>query len=164
MSFFQELQRRKVIRTVLAYGAAAFVAAQITQLLVDALGLSDWILKAVVVVAIVALPFVVGLAWVFDASRAGVQLTSDNTTETASAFPWRRLALPFAGSLLLLLAAFFYLRTPSSKPLNADLVAVLPFHISAIRRSRIYTKEWSICWRPSSPAKVVRARPIRAVL
>ena len=46
MSFFQELQRRKVIRTVLAYGAAAFVAAQITQLLVDTLDLNEWILKA----------------------------------------------------------------------------------------------------------------------
>lgn len=128
MSFFQELQRRKVIRTVIAYGAAAFVAAQITQLLVDALGLPEWILRAVVIGAIVALPFVVGLAWAFDASRQGVTLTSD-ASPAARTFPWRRLALPFAASLTLLLAAFLFLEG-DEESLDDDLVAVLPFHVS----------------------------------
>ncbi|HEY0672811.1 MAG TPA: hypothetical protein VGD27_11115 [Longimicrobiales bacterium] len=130
MSLFEELRRRKVIRAVLGYGAAAFIAAQVTQLLVDALDLDPWILKAVVILAIVALPFVIGLAWAFDASREGVHLTSDRSTSASSTFPWRRLAVPLSASLVLLLAAFVIIRTSSSKSLNQNLVAVLPFHVS----------------------------------
>ncbi len=121
MGLFQELQRRKVIRAVLAYGAAAFVAAQITQLLVDSLGLDPWILKAVVILAIVALPFVIGLAWAFDASRDGVRLAPDGSaSDGAAAFPWRRLTVPLLASGVLLLGAFIFFRNSSSKPLNGD--------------------------------------------
>lgn len=130
MSLFQELQRRKVIRTVVAYGASAFVAAQITQLLVESLGLDPWILRAVVIGSIVLLPFVIGLAWAFDASREGVRVTDDTSPGPARPFPWRRLAVPFAASLTLLLAAFLFFSNRPSKSLDPNLISVLPFHVS----------------------------------
>ncbi|HEX6309843.1 MAG TPA: tetratricopeptide repeat protein [Longimicrobiales bacterium] len=126
MGLLQELQRRKVVRTTAAYLVAAFVAAQVTQLLVDALDLPSWILKVVVVLEIVAIPLVVGLAWAFDISRAGVHVTDANADERAP-FPWRRLTAPAAVSLVLLVAAGFYIVRAVMTPTTISTLAVLPF-------------------------------------
>jgi hypothetical protein len=130
MSFFQELRRRKVVRTTLAYLAAAFVAAQVTQLLTDGLGLGPWVLKTLLIIEIVALPLVIGLAWAFDLTPDGVERTGDEPAQTKLALPWRRIALPVVSTTLLLLVvvAFFTLEEPAT--LDTNLVAVVPFHVS----------------------------------
>lgn len=127
MSFFQELQRRKVIRTVIAYVVAAFAVAQGTQLLVEALALPREILKAVVVIAIVALPAVIVLAWMFDASSRGLQ-PADTSGRSIS---WGKFAI--AGVVVLAgvigAIAVFTMRG-SRKDLDANLIAILPFRVT----------------------------------
>lgn len=117
MGFFDELQRRKVVRTTIAYLAAAFVIAQATQLLVDGLDLSATLLKVVIILLIVALPVVIGLSWAFDMPPS---------------FKLRRALIP--GGVLLgvfaAIGAFMLLRDSSAKELDANLVAVLPFRVS----------------------------------
>jgi hypothetical protein len=41
MSFFQELKRRKIVRTAITYLGAAFITAQAVQLLSDGLKVPD---------------------------------------------------------------------------------------------------------------------------
>lgn len=127
MSFFQELQRRKVIRTVIAYLVAAFAVAQGAQLLVDALDLPRVILKAVVVIAIIALPVVIATAWMFDASSSGLQ-PSDQSRRSIS---WGK----FAGAVAVVLAGVVGVtalvsRRGAGKELDRDLIAVLPFRVT----------------------------------
>ena len=94
MSFWGELQRRKVVRATLAYLAAAFVAAQVAQLLSDALGLPSTLLTIVVIVEIALLPLVIAAAWAFDWSSQGVH----QTDSAAPPLRWRRIA-PAGSSL-----------------------------------------------------------------
>ena len=84
MSLLQELKRRKVVRTTLAYLGAAFITAQAAQLLVDGLDLPDWIFKAVLAALFIGLPLVVALAWAFDVTPAGIERTGDDATTSPS--------------------------------------------------------------------------------
>ncbi|MGQ0561283.1 MAG: hypothetical protein ACT443_05350, partial [Gemmatimonadota bacterium] len=130
MDLFQELRRRKVVRTTVAYLAAAFVAAQATQLLVDGLDLGSWVLQTVIIIELIALPLVVGLAWAFDLTPEGVERTALDPERSTVALPWRRIALPVTASAMLLLAALAFLSLDEPSTLDADLVAVMPFHVS----------------------------------
>ena len=133
MSLLQELKRRKVFRTTLAYLGAAFVTAQAAQLLVDGLDLPEWIFRAILVALVIGFPLVVGLAWAFDVTPKGIERTGDGATPSTARVPWRRVALPVTAAVLMLIAAFAFvsLKESESAPINADLVAVLPFHVSA---------------------------------
>ncbi|MGQ0815268.1 MAG: hypothetical protein ACT4O1_12550 [Gemmatimonadota bacterium] len=131
MSLFHELRRRKVVRTTVAYLAAGFVTAQGVQLLVDGLDLPSWILKAVLIVLLAALPLVIGLAWAFDITPDGVERTGNEPAQSRIALPWRRIALPATASVLILLASLAFLSLDEAPaPLNHNLVSVMPFHVS----------------------------------
>src|SRR5687768_18545705 len=52
LSFWEEVRRRKVVRTTIAYLAGAFVAAQVMDLLVGALDLPRRVLSVTVVLLI----------------------------------------------------------------------------------------------------------------
>ncbi len=68
--FLDELKRRRVVRAVVVYLAAAFAALQGADVLVPALHLPAWIVTAVAVLAIIGLPVVIGLSWAFDLGGA----------------------------------------------------------------------------------------------
>ncbi|MDH3207772.1 MAG: tetratricopeptide repeat protein [Gemmatimonadota bacterium] len=75
-----ELKRRRVIPVVVSYAVAVFVLLQVAEITFAPLGLPDWALRLVVVLAIVGFPVVAVLAWVFDLTRGG--LIRDRATAT----------------------------------------------------------------------------------
>ena len=88
---FQELKRRRVIRTAVVYAIVAFVVAQVAELLLPALLLPEWAFRMVVALLILGFPLAVGLAWSFDLTSEGVRRTGADggtpgpTTEPESA-------------------------------------------------------------------------------
>ena len=48
--FWQELKRRKVVRVITVYAAAAFVILELVDIITEPFGLPDWTLKFVVVI------------------------------------------------------------------------------------------------------------------
>jgi TolB-like protein/Tfp pilus assembly protein PilF len=100
--FYRELRRRKVMRVAAVYIVTAWVAIEVASVVVPELMLPEWLsVRLVILLALMAFPFVVGLAWVFDLTRAGVLRTpalTDPGNEPAAlpAPPERSLAvLPF---------------------------------------------------------------------
>ncbi|HNP34691.1 MAG TPA: hypothetical protein PKK10_02455 [Woeseiaceae bacterium] len=69
--FWAELRRRRVIKTTIAYVIGAWVVVEASSTVFPALLLPDWTVTLVVVAALVALPLVVVLAWIFDIERKG---------------------------------------------------------------------------------------------
>ena len=126
MSFWSELRRRKVVRATLAYLAAAFVVAQVTQLLIDALELPENLLRIVVIVEIALLPLIIAAAWAFDWSSAGVH----QTDSPAPPIRWRRIAPAALATIVLLGVGLVYAMRRPAAELDANLVAVLPFRVS----------------------------------
>lgn len=78
-----ELQRRRVFRVVGIYVVAAFATLQAADILVPALHLPPWTMTLLVVLALVASPVVIGLAWAFDIVPGGIQRTPDPPPEVS---------------------------------------------------------------------------------
>lgn len=106
--FLAELKRRQVYRVAATYAGAAFVLWQATSLLVRALDWPEWVLSAVVLVAIGAFPIVVALAWMYEISPGGIHRPSeepDGERPEPGRLPGSRRAMQISSGLLALLAA-----------------------------------------------------------
>jgi hypothetical protein len=68
----QELSRRRVIRTVLAYIVLVWVLSQGAADLFPAFGLEDWTVRAFVIGALALTPVVALLSWRFDITPQGI--------------------------------------------------------------------------------------------
>jgi TolB-like protein len=69
--FWQELKRRKVVRVITVYTAAAFVILELVDIITEPFGLPDWTLKLVVVLLSVGLIVSMILSWIYDVSPDG---------------------------------------------------------------------------------------------
>jgi predicted ATPase/Tfp pilus assembly protein PilF len=67
---FNELTRRKVVRTAVAYGVAAGAIMQVSSVVVPALYLPEMVLTVVVVLSMAGLPAAVLLSWFYDITPA----------------------------------------------------------------------------------------------
>lgn len=130
MSFLAEMQRRRVLRVGAGYVVVAFGLIQAADLIMPRLGLPDWTVTLVVVLALLGLPLALVLAWAFDATPEGIR------HEGASELRWhlprgRRYAIAgvLAGLLLLGAGAAALMARRGDPTLSADVVAVLPFAV-----------------------------------
>ncbi len=102
-AFLSELRRRRVYNVLIVYVAAAFFLLQLADLILRALPLPDWSYTFLVAVTVGGFPVALVLAWLFDVTAAGIQLTEAGT-EAGSSTRVRVLA-GLALTLTLLLAA-----------------------------------------------------------
>lgn len=92
--FWDELQRRRVVRVAVIYIAGAWVAAQAAELIVQAFAIELY-LRYVIAALIVGLPVALVLAWIFDITPSGIQRTPERA-EVQSRAPDDSIAvLPF---------------------------------------------------------------------
>jgi TolB-like protein len=75
--FWGELRRRRVVRAVGMYVAAAFVVLQLGEIVLPAFNMPDWALQSLVVLAVLGLPVVLAIAWVYDLTPGGFQRTGN---------------------------------------------------------------------------------------
>ncbi len=67
-----ELQHRRVFRSVAAYAVVAWVAVEAADVVFPALGIPDAALTWLIVIALAGFPLVAVLAWIFDVTSEGV--------------------------------------------------------------------------------------------
>jgi TolB-like protein/Tfp pilus assembly protein PilF len=85
--FIAELKRRKVFRVATFYAFAAFVVAQVADILMPGLQLPDWSVTLVLALLILGFPISIALAWAFDVTPAGVVRTPSSVPPPALAQP-----------------------------------------------------------------------------
>ena len=66
---WSELNRRRVVKTTVAYIVTAWILVEGASVIFPALLLPDWTIRIIVVIAILGLPIVMVLAWMFDIER-----------------------------------------------------------------------------------------------
>jgi len=69
--FFKELKRRKVVRVITVYAAAAFVILELLSIIVEPLQLPGWTLPMVIVLLIIGFVIAVILSWIYDVRPEG---------------------------------------------------------------------------------------------
>jgi TolB-like protein/Tfp pilus assembly protein PilF len=74
--FISELRRRHVLKVAIAYALVAWVIMQIGEVAFEPLGIPEWALTLVIVLAILFFPLAMILAWAFDLTPRGVVRTA----------------------------------------------------------------------------------------
>ena len=77
--FMIELKRRRVFRVAAVYAAVGFVVLEAADLILPRLGVPDWALSLIVILAIAGLLIAVALAWALEITPEGVKRTAPAT-------------------------------------------------------------------------------------
>jgi adenylate cyclase len=142
MSFFEELNRRNVIKVAVFYVVASWLVLQVAELLFDALELPGSWLRLVLALLILGMPFVLVFAWVFELTPDGVRREKDvDRSQSITQHTGRRINVVIITLLVLAIAMVGLDRlVPEATPVAeeapteqetqeapAQSIAVLPF-------------------------------------
>jgi tetratricopeptide (TPR) repeat protein len=81
-NFWNELKRRKVVRTVFVYVAVAWAILEASDTIFPRLGLPEWTVTFVLILLIIVFILVIVLTWVYDITPEGIKVTQDLESET----------------------------------------------------------------------------------
>ncbi|MBT8095682.1 MAG: tetratricopeptide repeat protein [Woeseia sp.] len=77
-SILSEFRRRKVVQFAAGYAVIAWLLLQVADLVLPAYNAPDWTLQAIITILIVAFPPSLLLAWLYNITPEGVELTRGN--------------------------------------------------------------------------------------
>ena len=75
--FIRELRRREVFQTAGLYLGICWILIQAADVLLPTFGAAEWILRAMVIVAVTGFPVTLVLAWFYDLADHGIQRQTD---------------------------------------------------------------------------------------
>jgi hypothetical protein len=75
-SFFVELRRRNVLRAGAFYAASAWLLVQVAMQVFPFFHFAEWIVRWIVIAAIVGFPFALAFAWFYEITPEGLRLES----------------------------------------------------------------------------------------
>src|SRR5437867_4298534 len=132
--FFEELQRRKVYRVAAAYIIAAGFIILIWAAVFPAWDLPNWTLRLVIVVLLMEFPIALILAWAYDVTPQGIQVT-----KAPPGVHRRRniITLIVAGLAISAVAGFFLFPRASGRNVEKS-IAVLPFQSLSDEKENAY--------------------------
>jgi TolB-like protein len=128
LSFFDELQRRKVFRVAIAYVVGAWVIAQVAELVADSFLAPVWVMQMTLTLLALGLPISLIISWAFDITPGGIVRAEEDTGKPALS---NAQTYGLLGGMFAVVAVILYLIWPqtSSLPPTAfdNSIAVLPF-------------------------------------
>ena len=134
MGVFAELRRRNVIRVGAAYLVLGWLVLQVTDVLVPALRLPEWVPTLVFFLGLVGFPFALLFAWAYELTPEGLKPERD-VDRTQSISPSTGRKIDFVIIALLVVAVGFLLidryviddTKSGAASTSYDSVAILPF-------------------------------------
>src|SRR6266567_6846426 len=133
-NFFEELQRRKVYRVAAAYIIAAGFIIQIGSAVFPAWELPNWTLRLVIVFLLIGFPIALILAWAYDVTPQGIQVTK----APPGAHRQRNIISLIAAGLAISAVAGFFLFPRASGRNVEKSIAVLPFQSLSGEKENAY--------------------------
>jgi TolB-like protein/Flp pilus assembly protein TadD len=134
--FFDEVKRRKVYRVAAAYIIAAGGAIQLASASFPAWELPNWALRLVIVLLLLGFPIALMLAWAYDITAQGVQVTP--TTAAHGRHRRRNVIMLVASGVTISAAAGFFLLPGVSARKIDKSIAVLPFENLSDEKENAY--------------------------
>jgi len=106
--FIRELRRREVFRTAGLYVGVSWILIEVASVLLPTFDAPEWIMRAIVIVAVVGFPVMLVLAWIYDFTDHGIEVQGD-LTETMVAARSRKMDVVVIGVLTVALLFSVYL-------------------------------------------------------
>src|SRR5262245_10734427 len=131
-SFFAELKRRNVYKVAVAYIVAGWALAQGIAQVFPVFGVSNWVIRLIVVLIIVGFPVALVLSWAFEITPEGIKRSEDVDVTHAHSVGGAWIYIVVVAAFVSI-GLFFLGRYTASPTQNADLdvsaksIAVLPF-------------------------------------
>ena len=133
--FWQELKRRKVVRVITVYAAAAFVILELVSIIVDPLKLPEWALPFIIVLLCIGFIIAIILSWIYDVRPEGGIVKTEPAPRTkaedqpVSSKSWKIASyISFIVIIALVLFHIFNSKSRSREmPRLERSIAVLPF-------------------------------------
>ena len=122
MSLFSELKRRKVFRVAIGYAIAAWLVAQVADLVADNFLAPVWVMQMIITLLIVGLPISLILSWAFDLTADGITRTENGEIEGGPNVSNKSIVALVVG-LSVAVVVIFYVAWPR----DDRSIAVLPF-------------------------------------
>ena len=128
-NLWQELKRRNVIKSALAYLVVAWILLQVFQLLLPIVNAPDWVLKGITLIIAIGLPIWIVISWIYDLTPKGIEKTAkDSGSELVAQATNKRLNVFIIVSLSLAVIVLALNQTVFSSNPNQELsIAVIPF-------------------------------------
>ncbi|MDX5585269.1 MAG: tetratricopeptide repeat protein [Aureibaculum sp.] len=134
IKFWRELKRRKVVRFITVYAAAAFVILELVSIIVEPLRLPEWTLPLIIVLLGIGFIISVILSWVYDITPEGIQKTKPSTLISSEAKQstsrgWK-ISTYISVLIIIAFAAFYIIGNIKQSSDISKLeksIAVLPF-------------------------------------
>ncbi len=131
MGFIAELQRRNVFRAATLYAAVAWLIVQVATQVLPVFGAQNWILRLIVIAAVLGFPFVLVISWYYELTPEGLKRESEvPRTESIAHVTGKRLDRAIIAVLsvivVLLLANTFVSHRDATEVSDDKSVAVLP--------------------------------------
>ena len=115
MNLFEELKRRKVLRTLGVYGAAAIVISQLVATIFPYLFLPNWTVTFVIVLAILGFPITFFLSWTYDLQPEVEKENISEIENVATDKKWsltKKILFPITGFILMIIGGIFWFIYP----------------------------------------------------
>ena len=132
--FWKELKRRKVIRVITVYAAAAFVILELISIIVEPLRLPEWTLQMVIVLLVIGFILSVILSWVYDVTPKGIEKTSSfvdlkSDSKQAASTGWK-IATYISVIIIVAFIIFYFADNKKGSDISGleKSIAVLPFN------------------------------------
>ena len=122
--FIRELRRREVFRTAGLYVGVSWIAIEVASVMLPAFDAPDWVLRALIIVAIIGFPVSLVLAWIYDVTDDGVAVQADATDTVVIPFGGRRMDFVVIGVLSVALILSVYMNITGGPEVVEELEPV----------------------------------------
>ena len=123
----KELRRREVFRTVGLYVGIGWITIEGASVMLPAFDAPEWVLRAVIILAIIGLPVAIVLAWIYDATDSGIEVQADPTDTVIIPFGGRKTDFVVIGVLVVALGFSVYLNFTGSR--SVVVAAIEPISV-----------------------------------
>jgi len=149
-SLFAELRRRNVYRAAVLYAAGAWLAVQVATQVFPFFHIAEWVVRWIVIAAIIGFPFWIAFAWYYEFTPEGIRRESEiDPAASIAAHTGKKLDRWIIGILalavvLLLTNTFVWHKgaglsaDADSMPIAEHSIAVLPFVNMSDEKSNEY--------------------------
>jgi TolB-like protein/tetratricopeptide (TPR) repeat protein/DNA-binding winged helix-turn-helix (wHTH) protein len=140
LTFWEDLQRRNVVRISVAYVVVAWLLLQVGEVVFDALRLPDWALTLLLALLALGFPVAVVIAWAFQITEHGVVLDRRGAGPRARTTLRRNLDMVIIGALVIAVGVLGYRAYQSTnleRASTSDVSVAQPNSLAVLRFQNI---------------------------
>ena len=130
MKLIRELRRREVFRTAGLYIGIAWLTIEASSVLLPAFEAPEWILRALIIAAVVGLPVTIVLAWVYDITDKGIEVQADATDTVVIPFGGRKMDFMVIGLLSVALIFSVYMNISNKEDVDPTEISPISLLIA----------------------------------